>query len=122
MVQSASGGRGEDREDGEADYSEIKNRLDRLHEKLEDLDEREVAARPKQDDAARGRAMGIAFRIATDMVAGVAVGGFLGWLLDQWLGTAPILLIVFLILGIAAGLRNSVRAAQRLQETGKPGD
>jgi ATP synthase protein I len=124
MVQSTSGG-GNDREDGEADYSEIKARLDRLEEKLGDADERNGAAKKgpsAEESAARGRAMGIAFRIATDMVAGVAVGGFLGWVLDRWLGTAPILLIVFLLLGIAAGLRNSVRAARQLQETGNPRD
>ena len=124
MVQSTSGG-GNDREDGEADYSEIKARLDRLEEKLGDADERNGAAKKgpsAEESAARGRAMGIAFRIATDMVAGVAVGGFLGWALDRWLGTAPILLIVFLLLGIAAGLRNSVRAARQLQETGNPRD
>jgi ATP synthase protein I len=126
MVQSTSGG-GNDREDGEADYSEIKKRLDRLEDKLGDVDGRNGGrAAPKgptaEETAARSRAMGIAFRIATDMVAGVAVGGFLGWVLDRWLGTAPILLIVFLLLGIAAGLRNSVRAARQLQETGNPRD
>lgn len=124
MVQSTSGG-GNDREDGEADYTEIKARLDRLHKKLGDNDERNGAAKKgpsDEENAARGKAMGIAFRIATDMIAGVAVGGFLGWLLDSWLGTAPILLIVFLLLGIAAGLRNSLRAARQLQETVKPRD
>ena len=124
MVQSTSGG-GNDRKDGEADYSEIKARLDRLQKKLGDNDERNGAANKgpsKEENAARRKAMGIAFRIATDMIAGVAVGGFLGWLLDSWLGTAPILLIVFLLLGIAAGLRNSLRAARQLQETVKPRD
>lgn len=117
MVQSTSGD-GKDRESGEPDYSDIKQRLDRLHGKLDTVDERIAAEKPKEADEARGRAMGIAFRIATDLVAGVAVGGFIGWALDQWLGTAPLLLIVFLLLGIAAGLRNSVRAARKLQETG----
>lgn len=119
MVQSTSGG-GDDREDGEADYSEIKSRLNKLQEKLGDVDHRHGTGRNALDEKeseARGRAMGIALRIATDLVAGVAVGGFLGWVLDSWLGTAPILLIVFLLLGIAAGLRNSVRAAKKLQET-----
>lgn len=126
MVQSTSGG-DDDREDGEVDYSEIKKRLDRLQNKLGDVDERHGGAADRkgmsaEESAARGRAMGIAFRIATDMIAGVAVGGFIGWVLDRWLGTAPILLIVFLLLGIAAGLRNSVRAARQLQETGNPRD
>lgn len=124
MTQSTSGGH-DDREDGEADYSEIKSRLDKLEEKLGDVDQRKAATSRtpgEKENEARGKAMGIAFRIATDLVAGVAVGGFLGWVLDNWLGTAPILLIVFLLLGIAAGLRNSIRAAKKLQETANPRD
>jgi ATP synthase protein I len=61
--------------------------------------------------------MGLAFRIATELVAGVFVGALLGWALDKWLGTAPFLLIVFLLLGIAGGLLNSIRAARKMQNT-----
>jgi ATP synthase protein I len=117
MVQSASGGDG-DRPDGDPDYSDIKKRLDTLGGKLDKVKEAERAKRPAvpEDDGARGKAMGMAMRIATDLVAGVFVGGFIGYWLDRWLGTAPILLIVFLLLGVAAGLVNSVRAAQRMQK------
>ena len=114
MVQSSSGGN--DRQDGEVDYSDIKKRLDTLGGKLDDVKHRA----PKEADAAadgkRGKAMGFAFRMATELVAGVFVGGFIGYYLDQWLGTAPILLIVFLLFGVAAALFNSVRAAQRMQK------
>lgn len=116
MVQSASGG-GDGRDDGKADYSDIKQRLDTLGGKLNHVKKGETAEnRSQTDNERRGKAMGMAFRIATDMVAGVFVGGFIGYFLDNWLGTAPILLIVFLLLGIAAGLLNSVRAAQRMQK------
>jgi ATP synthase protein I len=113
MVSSASGG-GDSRQGGEPDYSDIKKRLDTLGGKLD----KAKKAEDKADDAAargRSKAMGVAFRLATELVAGVFVGGFIGWALDRWLGTAPILLIVFLLLGIAAGLLNSVRAAQKMQ-------
>lgn len=122
MVQSTSGN-GDDQNGGEADYSDIRQRLDKLQDKLGNVDEREAVKTPdERESAARGKAMGIAFRIATDLVAGVAVGGFLGWFLDGQFGTAPIFLVVFLFLGIAAGLRNSLRAAKRLQETVDPRD
>jgi ATP synthase protein I len=117
MAPRASGGG--DRQDGGPDFSDEKKRLDALRGKLDKVAHKGDGAAPEMseaDRAKRGRAMGIAFRIATDLVAGVAVGGFMGWFLDRWLGTAPILLIVFLLLGIAAGLLNSVRAAQRLQK------
>ncbi|HAD26704.1 MAG TPA: phosphoribosylaminoimidazolecarboxamide formyltransferase, partial [Alphaproteobacteria bacterium] len=72
-----------------------------------DFDARLAAARraiqPVAQDARRGSAMGVAIRLSTDLVAAVAVGGFLGWLLDRWLGTSPWLLLLFFFLGVAAG-------------------
>ncbi len=116
MIQSASGG-GRDPQDGDPDYSDIKRRLDRLGNELKHVKKDEANGRDRNAEAeARGRAMGWAFRLATELVAGVFVGGAMGWLLDRLFGTAPILLIVFLLLGIAAGLLNSVRAAQRMQK------
>lgn len=107
---------GNNRPDDETDYSGIKKRLDALGDKLEKVTKSDEAEkRSREEDGARGKAMGFALRIATELVAGVFVGGAIGWFLDSWLGTAPILLIVFLLLGIAAALRNSVRAAQRMQ-------
>ena len=40
-----------------------------------------------------------------------AVGALLGWMLDRWLGISPWGLIVFLMLGFAAGVLNVMRAA-----------
>lgn len=117
MVQSASGGN-DDRQDDEVDYSDIKKRLDTLSGKLDKVKDRDAGDGRSSEgaDGARGKAMGIAFRITTELVAGVFIGGVIGYFLDQWLGTVPFFLIVFLLLGIAAGLLNSVRAAQRMQK------
>lgn len=51
----------------------------------------------------------MAFAISTHMVAGLGVGAGLGYLLDRWLGTSPGLLIVFFVLGAAAGFLNVYR-------------
>jgi ATP synthase protein I len=59
-------------------------------------------------------AMGYAFRIGVELTAGLVVGGGLGWLLDWWWGTSPILLILCFVLGAAAGIRNVFRVAQRM--------
>jgi ATP synthase protein I len=67
------------------------------------------------DGRARGEAFARAFRFVADLLVGVGVGGFLGWLLDRQFGTAPWLLVLFVILGFAAGLLNVVRAAQKAQ-------
>lgn len=66
-------------------------------------------------DRARGEAYGKAFHLAAEIVAGVAVGGFIGWVLDRWLGTAPWLLVLFVSLGFTAGMLNVIRTAQKAQ-------
>lgn len=71
-------------------------------------------------DGSRGKAFGEAFRIVAELVVGVAVGGGLGWFLDRQLGTTPWLLIVFLMLGFAAGLSNVIRTARRMQAGAEP--
>ena len=52
---------------------------------------------------------GLAFRIGTELVVAVFVGGMIGFLLDMWLNTKPWLTILFLFLGNAAGLLNIFR-------------
>jgi ATP synthase protein I len=57
-----------------------------------------------------GSGLARGLRLSTEMVAGVLVGAGVGWALDRWLGISPWGLIVFLLLGFAAGVRNVVRA------------
>ncbi|MGB0920564.1 MAG: AtpZ/AtpI family protein [Alphaproteobacteria bacterium] len=59
-------------------------------------------------------AMGTAFRLSTDLVAAVLVGGFVGWLIDKGLGTEPFGLLIFFFLGVAAGIVNVFRTARQL--------
>ena len=70
------------------------------------------------DDAGTGRArsreMGMAVRMATELAAAVAVGGFLGWYLDKWLGTSPWLLLVLLMLGMVSGTLTAFRLSKRV--------
>ncbi len=65
--------------------------------------------RPALDESS---AYGMVTRLVAELVSGLVVGGGIGWALDRWLGTKPWLLVVFFILGAAAGMWNIVRAAQ----------
>ncbi len=51
----------------------------------------------------------IALRIGVELVAALAVGVAIGIGLDRWLGTTPWLMVVFIVLGAAAGILNVVR-------------
>jgi len=61
---------------------------------------------PKQ-----GSALSLAFRVSVELVSALAVGLGIGWLLDEWLDTRPWLMLVFLIMGGAAGILNVYRMA-----------
>ena len=60
--------------------------------------------------------MGSAFKLGTELVAAVAVGTIIGFILDSWFDTKPWLIIIFFFLGAAAGMINVIRAAKRMQE------
>lgn len=101
------------REESGRDADQIRRRLDALGK---DLLEAQGRHRPAQGQPqSHGAAFGQALRLGMEMVAGVAVGGFIGWALDRFLGTAPIFMVVFLGLGATAGILNVVRTAKRMQ-------
>ena len=66
-------------------------------------------------DNQRATSIGLAFRLATELVAGLLVGGVIGWYLDKWFGTKPIMLLIFFALGAAAGIFNVIRTAREMQ-------
>ncbi len=50
--------------------------------------------------------MALAGRIATELLAGIVVGAFLGWLIDRWLETTPLFMLILFFLGAAGGIMN----------------
>ena len=65
---------------------------------------------PRDHDGGKNSGLGFGFRVGVDLVSALAVGIGIGYLLDQWLGTKPWLLILFFFLGAAAGVLNVYRA------------
>ncbi len=112
----ADGTRGEgDRKEPPDDEAALSARLQRLGQRLDN------ASRPSENvtdprSAANASAYARGFRMSTELVAGVVVGALIGWLLDRWLGISPWGLIVFLLLGFAAGVLNVMRAAGVVRE------
>ena len=107
------------RHGGGRDTETIRQRLDALEGKLAKVEGRREP--PTEDPKGRGKAMGQALRLSTELVAGVAIGAFIGWALDRLFGTAPFLMVVFLFLGAAAGIMNVVRTANSMQGEPLPG-
>jgi ATP synthase protein I len=108
----SDGARGNDEHDtAHTDEAALSARLQRLGERLA----RDEASRPSDDaggdraTTASGYARG--FRLSSELVAGVLVGAGLGWLIDRLLGISPWGLIIFLLLGFAAGVLNVMRSA-----------
>jgi len=70
----------------------------------------------QSDIEKKGSFMGSAFKLGTELVAAVAVGTIIGFILDNWFDTKPWLIIIFFFLGAAAGMLNVIRAANRMQK------
>ena len=68
------------------------------------------------DNEKKGSFIGSAFKLGTELVAAVAVGTIIGFILDSWFDTKPWLIIIFFFLGTAAGILNVIRTANRMQK------
>ena len=97
--------------DRSAEEAALSARLQNLGQRLE----RERPNTPAQPAggrvAADSSAMARGLRLSSELVAGVIVGGVIGWALDRLFGISPWGMIVFLLLGFTAGVLNVMRAA-----------
>ncbi len=69
-----------------------------------------------QNDKKDLKGLSFAYRISSELVAGVIVGVLLGLFLDKILNTKPLMLIVLIILGFLAGLYNIYRLISRIEK------
>ena len=93
--------------------------------KLDELSKRIEAAKSAQGSSSSQQGAGTkapakdGSRMATEMVVGVIVGAWMGYQLDQWFGTKPWLMVVFLFLGFGGGVWNVYRTAIRTGQSAK---
>ena len=60
--------------------------------------------------------IGQAFKMSTELVSAVLVGTIIGFILDNWFGTKPWLILIFFFVGVATGIMNVVKSAKKMQE------
>ena len=60
--------------------------------------------------------LGIAFKMSTELVAAVLVGTIIGFILDNWFGTKPWLILIFFFVGVIAGILNVIKSAKNMQK------
>lgn len=60
----------------------------------------------------RWQGIGYAMRVGSELIAALIVGVGIGYLLDEWLGTRPWLMALFLFIGGAAGVMNVYRLVE----------
>ena len=91
----------------------------------DDLDRRIADAQARQHHGvsnAQGRAETRGWAVGIEFIGAVLVSGFIGWAIDHWagLGTAPWGMIVFLVLGFAAGVRRAMKTSSEFDS--QPGN
>ena len=80
------------------------------------MQKKKVKKTAKRNRSSNAASIGKAFRISTELVAAVVVGSTIGYLLDNWFDTKPLLTISFFMIGVAAGIINVFRAAKKMHK------
>ena len=90
------------------DFKEISTRLKIAKKNIKNIEE--------ENRGSNATSFGKAMKISTELVAAVIVGSTIGFLLDNWFDTKPLLIISFFIMGVAAGIINVFRSAKKMQK------
>ena len=94
-------------------------RLAALHDRIAKAKgAQEPVSNPQGDHYSQAQ---LAWRMVIELVAGLGIGFGIGYGLDTLLGTMPILMVLFILLGFAAGVQTMMRTAKEFQMTGRPG-
>ena len=88
------------------DLKEISTRLKIAKKNIKKIDE--------NNKGTNVASLGKALKISTELVAAVVVGTTIGFLLDSWFDTKPVLIICFFFMGVAAGMLNVFKSAKKM--------
>ena len=90
------------------DFKEISTRLK--------IAKKNIKKNEKNNKGSNAASLGNALKISTELVAAVVVGSTIGFLLDNWFGTKPLLIICFFFIGVAAGILNVFKSAKKMHK------
>jgi len=89
-------------------FKEISTRLKIAKKKIEKFE--------KKNNGSNAASLGKALKISTELVAAVFIGTIIGFLLDNWFDTKPMLTICFFLIGVAAGIKNVFKSAREMNK------
>ncbi len=90
-----------------------KARLKQLEERIEAVKETQA---PKPKTVEHHTQAQLAWRMVIELVTGLVIGFGIGYGLDSLFGTTPIFMVLFILLGFAAGVNVMIRSAKEIQE------
>jgi len=90
------------------DFKEISTRLKIAKKNIKVIEEKKSGS--------NATSFGKALKISTEFVSAIVVGSTIGFLLDNWFDTKPLLTICFFFMGVAAGILNVFRTAKKMQK------
>ena len=93
------------------EYSKKKN-LDKLDKRIEEFKSKKEIQGPR-----RLKVQNDGWRMVVELVTGMLLGVCLGMALDYIVGSEPIFLIVFSLLGFMAGVKTMIATAKKMNET-----
>jgi len=81
-----------------------------------EIAKKNIKSNQKNYESSNAASLSKALKISTELVAAVVVGSLIGFLLDGWFDTKPLLTICFFFMGVAAGIMNVFRSAKKMHE------
>ena len=89
--------------------------LEKISARLE-IARKKIKNVQKDNIGSNAASLGKALKISTELVAAVVVGSTIGFILDNWFDTKPLLTICFFFMGVAAGILNVFKSAKKMNK------
>ena len=86
-------------------------KIDELEKKIKNLKDKKVLSSKLKNKS--GTNYSIAINISVELITGIVLGVFIGLLIDNYLQTKPLMLIICFILGTLVGFYNMYKTLKR---------